>query len=338
MMQHILDIVGSSHRSLPRKAVHGQFSLRRLYYFIMMLSLLSTSSIADEPECEVFQGGGRVLIKDKMVMVEESNFPKHFSYYPLKKKERDDDQSYYILQEEKPVLYLPHFLNQSMAQELKDICNSQNRFVPSRIRGRGHTADDDDATEQHETIRTSDSCAMVPAAQYRSNPRFIEMLQKDNDDPLPPQVAAVAREVEVSWDIAVRAAKVLGVNPELVEALQLVRYTSPEAEYQLHHDHGKFYEKTTEHRPWTMLIFLNDVVDAGGHTGFPKLELEVIPRGGDALIWSNVIQTGGEVDEDMVHMGKPPTTEEVEKYAVNVWFGEDTLDGRIARGEFGEWS
>ena len=115
------------------------------------------------------------------------------------------------------------------------------------------------------------------------------------------------------------------VNPKTVEPLQLVRYTTPDAEYQLHHDHGGFYGKETEHRPWTMLIFLNDVSE-GGHTAFPELGLEIVPRGGDALIWANT--KDGKADPDMVHMGKPPSSEGVEKYAVNIWFGEESFDQR----------
>jgi len=152
-------------------------------------------------------------------------------------------------------------------------------------------------------------------------------------DPMPPQIAKIAREVDLSWDIADRASKLLNVDPHLVEALQLVRYTSPDAQYRLHHDHGGFYGKQTEHRPWTMLVFLNDVSD-GGQTAFPKLGLEVVPRGGDALIWSNT-NNEGEADPDMVHMGKPPSKEGVEKYAVNVWFGGESFSTRSK--EWGQW-
>ena len=101
-----------------------------------------------------------------------------------------------------------------------------------------------------------------------------------------------------------------------------------------------------------MLIFLNDLdgigggVDAGGHTSFPKLNLDVIPRGGDAVIWSNVIRrtelmtkddddnNKNAVDPDMVHAGKPPSISGVEKYAVNVWFGEDSSINRMSEGKW----
>ena len=74
--------------------------------------------------------------------------------------------------------------------------------------------------------------------------------------------------------------------------------------------------------------------NAGGHTSFPKLDLEVVPRGGDALVWSNTMDS--KVDEDMVHAGKPPSKAGVEKYAVNVWFGIESFDSRVNEGQ--AWS
>jgi hypothetical protein len=180
----------------------------------------------------------------------------------------------------------------------------------------------------------SESCVLIPAAVYLSNPKYHAMLEQD---PRPPMVAKVTREVDVSMDIASRASTLLGVNVVTVEPLQLVRYMTPDAHYQLHHDHGGYYHNTMEARLWTMLIFLNDLdADAGGHTAFPKLGLEVVPRRGDALVWSNVDRqnTNNEVDPDMVHMGLPPSKENVEKYAMNVWFGEESYFNRIASGKW----
>lgn len=89
-----------------------------------------------------------------------------------------------------------------------------------------------------------------------------------------------------------------------------------------------------------MLVFLNDVVE-GGHTAFPRLDLEVIPRFGDAVVWSNVKldeESNGSllmvVDEDMVHAGSPPAREGIEKYAMNVWFGQQSVEERISEGRW----
>jgi prolyl 4-hydroxylase len=174
---------------------------------------------------------------------------------------------------------------------------------------------------------------MVPTVVYRNSPKVQALFA---EDPMPPHVAKIAREVDLSWDVAVRASRLLGVPADTVEPLQLVRYLSPDAEYKLHHDHGGFYGTTTENRPWTMLVFLNSV-EEGGHTAFPKLDLEIVPRFGDALIWSNVKKNnqddggGWIVDEDMMHAGKPPA--KGQKYAMNIWFGFESAQQRV--GEAG---
>ena len=102
--------------------------------FLFGLLWLSQHSLAQEckaqsEECTV-SPEAQVLVDDQLLVVQESRFPKHFSYYPP--KDRDDDQAYYILNE-KPVLYVPNFLNNSVAEELKAFCTG--RFVDSRIRG-----------------------------------------------------------------------------------------------------------------------------------------------------------------------------------------------------------
>jgi len=273
----------------------------------------------------------KAYLKGEAFSIDETNFPKHSTSYPPSStaanealSTTDDNVSYYILNQEKNVLYIPNFLNDTSTQEIKTFCIDGGRFTRSRIGGYGDGSST--KVEKHD-LRTSESCALVPAADYLKNPRWHRMLEQD---PLTPQVAKIAREVDLSWDIGVRASGLLGIDANLVEALQVVRYTTPDAEYKLHHDHGGYYGKQTEHRSWTMLIFLNDVVDTGGHTAFPKLDLEVVPREGDALVWSNTIDS--QVDRDMVHMGKPPSQEGVEKYAVNVWFGEDLFKNRVNEG------
>ncbi|KAG7355104.1 2-oxyglutarate/Fe(II) oxygenase [Nitzschia inconspicua] len=275
----------------------------------------------------------KVLLGDQMVVVDESRFPKHYGSYPPKGSDMNDDSeslSYYVLNAEKSVLYVPNFMNQTVIEEMKEFCISGERFVRSPIRG---TTSNPEMSVQEHQVRTSESCTMVPTVLYRKSPKVQAMFA---DDPMPPQVAKVAREVDISWDVAVRASKLLGVDPETVEPLQLVRYTSPNAEYKLHHDHGGFFGKATEHRLWTMLVFLSDVAE-GGHTAFPKLKLEIVPRMGDALVWSNVQQDKDGVwvvDEDMVHAGRPPA-DGSHKYALNVWFGYESSEQRMQEGKWG---
>jgi prolyl 4-hydroxylase len=173
-------------------------------------------------------------------------------------------------------------------------------------------------------IRSSESCPLVPAATYLTNPKFIEIRQANS-------MPHLVREVDLAWHVSEQAAQLLGQSPEAVEPLQVVRYTSPAAEYHVHHDHGGFYGKSTEARPWTVLVFLAQPFD-GGYTSFPKLVLDVLPRTGDALVWRNVL-SDDTADPEMVHAGLPPTRGE--KYALNVWFSNTNDKANLLTGLWG---
>ncbi|KAL3918897.1 MAG: hypothetical protein SGILL_004024 [Bacillariaceae sp.] len=290
------------------------------------------AAVIEEQACDA--SVPRALLQGELITIDETRFAQHAGKYPPSDNkdatEAGDDMSYFVLNAEKSVLYVPNFLNETVADDLKEFCISGQRFVRSPIRGTGNQA----AMVQENQVRTSESCTMVPAVVYKNSPNVQAMFA---EDPMPPHVAKVAKEVDLSWDIAVRASKILGVNPETVEPLQIVRYLSPDAEYKLHHDHGGYYGKTTEHRPWTMLVFLSDVTK-GGHTAFPKLDLEVVPRFGDAIIWSNVKPSEEDesvfvADGDMVHAGKPPA-DGSHKYAMNVWFGHESSKDRMQEGQW----
>jgi hypothetical protein len=192
----------------------------------------------------------QVIVSGELVVIGEGSarFPKHSGSYPPGAHDDVADESvdsleYYILNSDKPVLYVRNFLNHSVAEDLKAFCLEGQRFVRSSIGGKssssgtttGAAADDPTRTrgvQQHE-IRTSESCNMVPAAVYRSSAQVRALFAQD---PLPSHVARVKEEVDLSWLVAKRAAGLLRVDPSTVEPLQLVRYTSPDAEYKLHHD------------------------------------------------------------------------------------------------------
>ena len=73
----------------------------------------------------------------------------------------------------------------------------------------------------------------------------------------------------------------------------------------------------------TLLIYLNDLPDdAGGNTFFPKLNLRVKPKAGDAIYFENM--NNGEVDYNTAHSGEPIIGNH-KKYAMNVWFREKPL-------------
>lgn len=197
-------------------------------------------------ECEaalpqVIMGGKRVAIEK-----ESTRFPKHYGSFPPRRNEannRGDNGSeleYFVLNSDKPFLYVKNFLNHSIANDLKALCVEGGRFVRSSIRGTSsvdgdgqHHQDPTKTSVQKHDIRTSESCNMVPAAIYRNS---IQAQALFAQDPMPPNVAKIKREVDISWFVAQRASQLLGVDPSTVEPLQLVRYMSPDAEYKLHHD------------------------------------------------------------------------------------------------------
>jgi hypothetical protein len=124
---------------------------------LMLFCLLCFAAAQAEEECQVIgRPDPKVLVNDQEVLLvvgeTTARFPKHYGTYPPSgKKERNgDDDHYYILNEEKPVLYVPNFLNQSIAQELQMLCTSQGRFVHSPIRGHG----DGTVVEKDTELRT----------------------------------------------------------------------------------------------------------------------------------------------------------------------------------------
>lgn len=112
-----------------------------------------------------------------------------------------------------------------------------------------------------------------------------------------------------------RAAIVCGVRVSFVEDLQIVRYR-PGERYQPHMD-----SDGPHHRHWTLLLYLNDP-GGGGATGFPLLQLRVMPSPRAAIFWENLRSEPG-MDMPVrnyhtLHDGQAPTGEHP-KLAVNIW-------------------
>lgn len=109
------------------------------------------------------------------------------------------------------------------------------------------------------------------------------------------------------------------------EQFQVVHYL-PGTEYKAHYD--SFDEATPDgknnwepggQRMVTALAYLNNV-EAGGETGFPKLDIEIMPKKGDCLVFHNTLQDSTEIHPNSLHAGMPVISGE--KWAVNLWFRE----------------
>jgi prolyl 4-hydroxylase len=125
--------------------------------------------------------------------------------------------------------------------------------------------------------------------------------------------------------LARRIAALVGIPLINAESFQIVHY-GPGQEYRPHYDG---WDAGTERgdrclarggqRLVTALLYLNHV-DAGGATGFPKLNLEVRPAPGNLVLFHNC-QPGTTLRHPQsLHGGLPVLAGE--KWAANLWFRE----------------
>ena len=107
------------------------------------------------------------------------------------------------------------------------------------------------------------------------------------------------------------------------ESLQVVHYASG-GEYRPHFDaydmgtpRGREYTRRGGQRLCTAILYLNDV-DAGGETRFPRLDIAIQPRCGDALIFDSCRAGSVEVHPKALHASAP--RDAGEKWIANLWF------------------
>lgn len=148
-------------------------------------------------------------------------------------------------------------------------------------------------------------------------------------------VESAGRTNSVAWlphstsprfqEIVERVAATLGVPATHAENFQVIHYL-PGAEYRTHYDafditteRGQRTMKKGGQRITTTLCYLNQV-EAGGATGFKKLELQVTPAPGRLLAFNNCEGNDMHRSELSLHAGLP--VEAGEKWAFNLWFRE----------------
>ncbi|NRB38907.1 MAG: 2OG-Fe(II) oxygenase [Pseudomonadales bacterium] len=112
------------------------------------------------------------------------------------------------------------------------------------------------------------------------------------------------------------------------EQLQIIHY-SENQEYRAHYDawdldteHGKRCTQRGGQRLLTCLGYLNKV-QAGGGTGFPKLDLEVRPKVGRMIVLHNCREASNSIHRLTLHSGL--SVQECEKWAFNLWVMERPL-------------
>jgi prolyl 4-hydroxylase len=117
-----------------------------------------------------------------------------------------------------------------------------------------------------------------------------------------------------------RLTQLTGIPITHFEGMKVVNYQKGQ-QYTPHHDYfGQHVDfiKDIGDRQMTFFIYLNDLNDSdGGATSFPKLNLKVTPKQGDAVFWVNIDFEGNYFD-DTFHAGEP-VLGDIEKWGANIW-------------------
>mmetsp|Transcript_42113 Transcript_42113/g.89690 ORF Transcript_42113/g.89690 Transcript_42113/m.89690 type:complete len:476 (-) Transcript_42113:141-1568(-) len=190
----------------------------------------------------------------------------------------------YIVHQHPQIFVVPYFVNDADIDHLLEL--SKDAWVPSVVGTGVYRTNDEaqDLTNKKSQNRTSYSC-MLRSSQT-------------------PQVEHLEQ----------RLAHLAGMEVDYLERLNMVRY-EPGQFFNRHHD-GRF-------RPKTVFIYLNDLPEGdGGETLFPEIGIQIVPRKGCAVMWSNILAPNVE-DKRTMHQGLAPRT--AMKYGVNCFFNDKPL-------------
>jgi len=121
-----------------------------------------------------------------------------------------------------------------------------------------------------------------------------------------------------------RACEYVNLPTSHLEPMQVVVYEKGQ-KYNPHYDF--FANDSTEinkgNRSKTVLVYLNDLPEnSGGCTIFPKINLKITPKKGDAIYFENMNDNG--VDYNTLHAGEE-ILGDYTKYAINIWFREKPI-------------
>ena len=120
-----------------------------------------------------------------------------------------------------------------------------------------------------------------------------------------------------------KACNYVGLSTGYLEPMQVVVYEKGQ-KFNPHYD---FFSDDAQdilergNRNKTVLVYLNDIQENfGGATVFPKIDLKIQPKAYSAIYFENMNESG--VDYNTLHAGEELTTNELKKYAINIWFRE----------------
>lgn len=129
---------------------------------------------------------------------------------------------------------------------------------------------------------------------------------------------------QINQTIEKRMAELLHWPVERSEGINVLKYAEG-GEYKPHHDYfdpavkGRAeLIKDSGQRVGTFIMYLSDV-ESGGGTSFPKAKIEVRPKMGRALYFSNT-KLNGDLDPLTYHAGVP--VQKGTKYLATIWLRE----------------
>lgn len=143
-------------------------------------------------------------------------------------------------------------------------------------------------------------------------------------------VKSGCRDDEIVHNVLNRMGRVMGIDPNNSEDLQLLKY-EPNQFYNVHHDYIEHQrDRQCGPRILTFFLYLSDV-EAGGGTRFTDLDITVSPKVGRALLWPSVLNSEPmNKDSRTMHEALPVIAGT--KFAANGWVHMFDYLGPQARG------
>lgn len=125
-------------------------------------------------------------------------------------------------------------------------------------------------------------------------------------------------ENDLIKNIEMKVAKMLSININQIEPLQIARYNKGQ-QYKYHYDFfGSDTDQTSNQRSYTILVYLNDLDESdGGSTHFPLYKIRIFPYKGRAVLWNNLTDDEKE-NQSTLHAGEPVLTDKT-KYVLTIW-------------------
>jgi len=195
--------------------------------------------------------------------------------------------------------YIEGIFDEDELKSLIQFCENRSGWQRSQVM-RSMKLDDDDPH------RTSSSCPLIFSLHYH-----------DKIGLLPDELQ---KETQASWNATNRVARLFDILPSQVEPLQVIHY-QPGQYYKAHHDYHSNPETESlqgKQRVYTLLVMASNVpeTDGGGYLHFPKLNIKILPKFGDAVAWKNLNEKGY---PEPLSLHEGMMLEKSEKYAINVW-------------------